>query len=93
MLLQPLSWIDIFATHARAQQVCIEVQHTRQLAAQTRYRARLTYLARYMPQANLLTRAITTEILTRYGLLAPAPTDRGLVAAPSVSNRSQAIRP
>ena len=68
----PLSRIDIFTTHARAQQACLEVQHTRRLAAQTRYRARLTYLARYMPQANLLTHAITTEILTRHGLPATA---------------------
>ena len=89
----PLSWIDIFTTHARAQQACLEVQHTRRLAAQTRYRARLTYLARYMPQANLLTRAITTEILTRHGLLTPAPTDRGSAAAPSVPRQSQPIRP
>ena len=83
MHLHPLSWIDVLAAHGRARQGCMEVQHTRRLAAQTRRRARLTRLAWYMPQANLLTRAITAEILAQHGLLAPAPRGREMAIGPS----------
>jgi hypothetical protein len=92
MHLHSLSWIDVLAALGHARQVCMEVQHTRWLAAQTRRRARLTCLARHMPQANLLTRAITAEILTRHGLFAPAPTGRGRAVAPSLPSRQHAMR-
>jgi hypothetical protein len=86
------SRIDVLAVCARAQEVCLEVQQTRRLAAQARHRALLTRLARYMPQANLLTRAITAEILTQHGLFTPAPTDLGRAVSPFVSSRSHAMR-
>jgi hypothetical protein len=37
-----------------------------------------------MPQANLLTRAITAEILAQHGLLAPAPRGGEMAIGPSL---------
>ena len=73
MYLPSPSRVDIAAACARAQQLCVELQYTRWVAARARHRARLTRLARYMPQANTLTLAIAAEILAQHGLLAQGP--------------------
>jgi transposase len=85
MHLYPRSRVDIFIACSRVQQVCLEVQHMRWVAAQARYRSRLTRLARHMPHANRLTRAITAEILAQHGLLAPVPRHEGMAVLPSLS--------
>jgi hypothetical protein len=63
------TWDRIYAMHARAYEICVEVQRTRWQAAQMRQHARLTRLARYMPGANSLTLALTAAVLRQRRLL------------------------
>jgi len=93
MYLRPLSWIDILAVCARAQQTRIEVQHTRRLAAETRQRALLTCVARHMPEANFLTRAVTAEILKQHGLFGATPTKLGNGVPPAVPDLLHTQKP
>jgi hypothetical protein len=73
------AWEKVYAMHARAREVCVEVQQTRWRAAQRRQHARLTRLARYMPGANSLPLALTAAVLRQRRLL----TDLGPTLAPA----------
>jgi hypothetical protein len=69
----PLLPADLAVVHARVRKLLFTLQATWWQARQARHRARLTRLARYMPQANPMTLAVTAKILEQRGLLTLAP--------------------
>jgi hypothetical protein len=86
----PSMWEKIYAMHARAQQVCVEVQQTRWQAARTRHHARLARLARHMPEANSLTLGLTAVLLRQRRLLAHLTPYPAVARRPLLSDRTPA---